>query len=579
MLENTTVQQPATENQIQVQRPTIKKTTNILPGHISGSMNGGHYKVMEYIPVMQGQEAHVLRGTIQFQTLTPLTPAYQKLRFTILACYVPNSAVMTDYEEFYAQKGGTSVTKIQELPNFKLQEYPIIGDNIGDGNATIIYNTQQWRDSFISSYIARPGVLTFGEEQDVEQTMYCSMPRYSALGARGYVCLWNHILRNKEYDEERVEYKGNTVTAQEMSNYMPVDNNLLDFYFGRAKRDNSYYTNYRTELQGIESIYPPNGMSADEALSNWMKWEQDYSQAKKMALDSQRSAWQILAEERGAKIALQGKPQIIGKKSFYLNYSSITQNSYNSNTEVEDKYRVMGFQGAFSYTNIDMPLFENITFEEDGIIHLIGICTAETVFTSGLNRQMLNVGALEVYRPELAENKQDVLYKIETRTSYALQAEMDSAENEIIGFKRRYSEYFSLPTCVNGDMMEAGYYKIASGNNEQELDLGYSDFGTIIDSNDTYQFYENNPEFIYMKNVWAGTMRKKIWLDYTDLQINKNLAVPANVRYTNGDGNANQGGISVDGQNQIIYVGELKLITTLPIDEAIKNDFLKWGEH
>lgn len=155
-MNNTNQQQPATTNQIQVERPNIEKVTVKLPGDVAGSFNGGHYKVIACLPVMQGQPVHALRGTISFQMLTPVSPAYQKLYCTIIAGWCPHSAVWPNWEKFYAQAGGTSVEKIKFMPNFNGKEYPWIEDT-NEMMGTYIYNTTQWRDSFISSYISRPG--------------------------------------------------------------------------------------------------------------------------------------------------------------------------------------------------------------------------------------------------------------------------------------------------------------------------------------------------------------------------------------------------------------------------------------
>lgn len=332
-------------------------------------------------------------------------------------------------------------------------------------------------------------------------------------------------------------------------------------------------------MQGLEAAYPPDNMNADASLINWMAWEQQYASAKKMADDVQRNPFDILAEERGSAVALQGKTAIIGKKTFTLNYSSITQNAYNNNEQIQDKYRVMGYQGAFSYTNIDMPLIENFTPEEEGNIHLIAVVTAETVFSSGINRIFLNIGAQDIYRPENAENKHDILYRTELQTSYTTENEWQARKNEAVGFKRRYSEYFSLPCNVNGDMTEEGYYRTGNDINGEnsEIDLNQVNLRIgQIDSNNTYQFFENNP--YSQKLSESRTMKKKIWKDYSDFQINKNLANPNEIKRTQYFSD-NEGGSFVDGQNQIFYVGKLEMITTLPINSAIKNNYQTWGEH
>lgn len=399
----------------------------------------------------------------------------------------------------------------------------------------------------------------------------------NALKLRGRVLIYNEKERNKEFDQEMPIYKGETVSQTEWESYLPKLEEYLDFYTMRAKRPDSYYTNYRTELQGFESPYPPSGLTPTNALIDWMRWEQDYSEAKKQAMDSQREVYSIMAEMYGAKELEERRVLTLGEKTFELNYASVTQNAYNDSA-ARNEFKVLGKQGAYSYTNIDLALYTAAEFKEPGYLHVIMTVWADTVFSSGIDRLELNVKALEQYRPELAESqKHDVLYKIETRTNYGTEADWQSAQGQVLGFKRKYSEYFKQNNSVSADMLNKpcfGYYH--EGGN---IDISQYDGDTEILPNNTYQFFEDNPD--YENEFRENTYEKKHWRDYTDIEINKNLAIMEDVIHTNAADyrGTNMGGIVLGGQNQIFMVGRIYTYADLPVDEAIKQDYLKWGEH
>ena len=94
--------------------------------------------------------------------------------------------------------------------------------------------------------------------------------------------------------------------------------------------------------------------------------------------------------------------------------------------------------------------------------------------------------------------------------------------------------------------------------------------------NNTYQFFELSAAYEYDQTEEIPITNKRIWLDYSDLMFNKNMAIrqPVYNFYEQQD----EGGIIVGGQNQIFMLGETYAITDMPIDEEIKNNFQKFGE-
>lgn len=58
-------------------------------------------------------------------------------------------------------------------------------------------------------------------------------------------------------------------------------------------------------------------------------------------------------------------------------------------------------------------MFQGVEFVEPGRVHLIAWVWAESVFEKAIDRRWLNVNALDEYRPDLVEQKEDVIYECE----------------------------------------------------------------------------------------------------------------------------------------------------------------------
>lgn len=561
---------PFTTNQIENQKENVPRTVNVLSGWIANSMNGGHNRTIHWKKVMAGERHREYRLKMNIKMLTPKTPTYQQLKATVRTYFVPNSRVWDNAEKYTAQKGGSTTEKIAEIPNLggKFLYYPAANVTTGESITTLLSNTTTWRDSFISSYVPRIGKT---QELNVmnDGLPYGYLPKISVLPLRGRIAIYNDYERNKEYEEERTEYKTDTVSEQEWESYLPYNvgndtnqiSNKIENLTMRAKKDNSYYSDYRTELQGFETMLPDAGDEGfdDNALLNWASWESKIAEARSQALNAQKNDWTIISELRGSKVLTEGKVQLIGKKTFNINYATITQSAYNTNQDIDANFQVMGQQGAYSYTEVNIPLYAGMEFVEEGYIHVIMTVTADTVYENGIDRNELNVTPLDEYRPDLLDDKKDVLYKIEMGTEHVTSQE---DYKEAIGFKRKYSEYFKLPNIIAGDMTTNDYYGYVNGTNyEQEK----------VITQKTFQFFENNPENFILDD---GTIiQKKIWKDYTDFHINKNQAIKNAVTVYAADN------YFINGQNQIFLVGIATCVAELPIDPSIAKNYTKWGEH
>lgn len=393
------------------------------------------------------------------------------------------------------------------------------------------------------------------------------LPAVNILPLRAVRAIKNDMWRNKEYDPIETEYKTTEVSTQEWQSYMPNNIEKLQNNILRARKNNSYYMNYRTELQGEETPLPQM-INEGATLLDWMSWEHKADLVRQETMDSQLNTWDVIARIRGSKKLTEGKVQLVGFRDFDINYSAITQNTYNNNQEIAEEFRVMGKQGAYSYTYLDMPIYGGYETVEEGIMIISIHVYADTIFETGWERTLLNINKEDQYRPELKDLKEDVIYKIESGTEYfaSIPGQNSVDYKEAFGFKRRFSELFKLPNVCQGDMCTEGYYRYGD-----DYDMAT---GNIQISNGTYQFSMPAIEKYYDKII-DKQMKLDIWKDYTDILINKNLAIPE-VAKVQIEENAF---ICLNGQNQLFYGGELELDCELPIDKDIIDDFTEYGEH
>lgn len=190
-------------------------------------------------------------------------------------------------------------------------------------------------------------------------------------------------------------------------------------------------------------------------------------------------------------------------------------------------------------------------------MHVIFNVFSENAFENGFERQWLNVGALDKYRPDLKDDKLDVLWAIES--------DGNANQSETTGFKRKFNEYFKLPNCIFADATNNNYFQILNDNGE------YTNGAQVI-TQKTYTFFEQDRETYQKPN--GMTVYKKIWKDYSDLMVNKNQAILNDIFQT-----GTEDGIIVQGQHQIFFVGEDYMATELPISSTIVENYTKWGEH
>lgn len=148
----------------------------------------------------------------------------------------------------------------------------------------------------MSSYIPRVGI-----GQQLNDNENIEAPPINALGLRGFVAIWNDGLRNKEYEEERMEYLGDTVGDNEFKKYFWTSSEDADFYTARARRNNSYYTNYRTSIAGYQEPAPqPNDFENwGEYAMNWANYEASFNEMRKQSELAQANPWMVAQKLSG----------------------------------------------------------------------------------------------------------------------------------------------------------------------------------------------------------------------------------------------------------------------------------------
>lgn len=573
-MENANQQTPATVNQISNAKPRIERSFRTAKGDIGGSLNGGHNRTIAWFRVMAGTKIESYKLPIKLKMLTPLSPAYQKLTAVANFYFVPDKRVFEESEEYYAQAGGTSKTKITKKPTLQGKKIPYVPTDEQSKNACLT-ETTLWRDTIISDYIPRVGYFELVNENEHEWARVqegAVMPDYDACLLRGRIAIWNDFERNKQYEPKAVEYKGNTVSETEWQSYLPFGESTYMFLSMRARRNNSYYMDYRVDAQGYE-IDPYDALQAgdEKAMVSWANVESQLAELRSQAENAEKNPWDIINEIYGTSRKLsEGKVQLLKRYTFPLNYASVTQNTYNNNTSIEPEYRVMGQQGAYSYTEevIQGPQYWEAI--EPGYIHVILTITADSVFERAFERTAMNVNWDDEYRPDMKDQKLDTLNYLEVESHIGANGIIGGGLGPI-GFKRKWNEYSKLPNVVKGDMTTFGYFQTGFDDHGYP----YSDNGVVL-SQGTHQFYEEN--VMGIGSILDDTLPlfyKDYYKDYTDLLINKNQAYKNDVTTFETYNND----IMIRGQNQIFYAGEQIAVLSLPIDDTIASNFTNWGEH
>ena len=545
----------------QVMNVTGKKPIaikNELQGKIETSFNAATIKPIAWKPIMAGEkiEKYSLSGTIRM--LTPFVPNMDALSLSIECYFVPHSRVWANAEKFTAAaaRNGIDIKSNVQIP----MTNPVIGYNDRGSGQSPRYipktDTTTWRDCPTSTYYPRLGS---GFRPTVSGTFAWTKTKCSVLPLRAFFALYNDIWRHKELDTELIEYKVDTVSTAERQRYFP-DTSLNNFRFcPRSRKKNNYYTNYRIAKEAPMVASGGGQMEiAQVSLTTHAEWQKRVAEARAEAINAQKTDWEIIAELRGSQVALEGKCQKIGHTEVGINFQQIASTTYGTDATIAPSQQALGQTGAYSYTTFNVDCCAYQQFKEEGTLHIVARANFNTFYMNGMSIFLTKENIDDFYRPELCELKDDTLKLHEMSTTYADGTPSDPVED--IGWKRKYSEYFKLPDCVNGDLTSGGWYDTHNNN-------------APILSKDYWTGGENT---VKAPDPALNLLLKQRHLDYSDLIVNRNLAVKQPI--TNANTDAYNGNAIVSGENQFFMDAIATCITTMPIDERIKTDFKNVGE-
>lgn len=543
-----------------------KSYNNVLKGIVGHTWNGGIIQPVAFKKVYGGTKIKNYKMKGQIRMLTPLVPLATKLTTTFKAFFVPNTRVWKNANKFTAQKGEIIGG---EEPWTYIDD--IFYANRDSGN---IMDTAEYRDSLLSAYY--PRIAT--QNKDIHSHKGYMQTQISLLPMRGYVAIYNDFIRHKELDPEIQEYNEDSAFAGtgkgELANYVPMQNaGKMDYLSQeentlqnnralkyRGLKRNNYYTNWRTNLVSSQIPGYMNALQPGTELATHIEWQKTIAQMRESAENAQLNDWDIIAKIRGTRPATQGKVVQLGEKSVGHNYSQVSQTVYNEATPNEN-FQSLGVTGAYSYTEFEIDLINYEEVIEDGYIHIIAQTTTDTIFSGGIDRELLNVKMEDQYRPELKDLKDDTFLELEIETTPMT---LVSEEFQNVGFKRKFSEAFKLPTIISGDLTREGFEEVSSGNQ--------------IPS-ESYWICQENLS-IKEKDTYDHDIEMHKWKDNTDYLINNTMALKQQtlaVNYPEGETTGNLGH-RILGKNQFKLIAECTMVADLPIDESIKTDFKSQGE-
>ena len=560
---------------VQTNNPIIKTPSHTdktygakLHGITATTFNAAMLQTVAFKRVMAGTEIENLNIKGEIRMLTPVVPISSPITATFRAFKVPNSRIWNEAEAYSAQK--------KNAPT----EEPFITafDLINSTTTTTINPTdsREYRESIAGMYY--PRIATGETNFTAPQIELMQEIKMSALPLRGYKAITNDFTIIKDFETKAQEYNSTVVNETEKLGYIPQYQYLIQptqtTLAGRgiknmaskcrgSKREN-YYTNYRSELNNTTNIGANAGFTDpynenNQTLQYHTEWQKIIAEKREIAENANKNDWEIVAEIRGARKVEDGKIQILGTKEIGINFTQVSQTAYNDSEITDENFQSLGTTGAYSYTQYDIDIVNYEEIKEDSFIHVLVQISVDTAYAGGINRELLNVSAQDMYRPEFKELKDDTMKSIELNTS----TQSLARKNE--GFKRRYNEMFTMPSHISGDFISTG----------------------VTDSN------TKNP--IASEAHWIGAY-EKAWIkdktgieiemlkfkDYSDEVINRSMALKMDLyafdnAYVTSPWQKNLS-YYIEGKNQFKLIAETTMKANLPIPEEIRSNRKYQGE-
>jgi hypothetical protein len=476
---------------------------------------------------------------IKMQPLSHVT--FDNLKLQMFAVYVPNTRVWNsfDADAFSSQKEDRYQSKIVSPPMITPGNPQVV--NLS-GTNTVTYTTTLWRDSIAYHYFGKEGLSSapFG---------------FNALYTRGYRAIWNDIFRDKIMNPALPEWNESIVTAAERNStfhygLVPETNPVIDRPSSSWSLQNcpsykSYWNNWR------HSVYSNNNAVDNTSLFTHVVSQQQIDEFRSQSENINKTDAEIIAEIRGTYIARQNQCYIIGQKTIDIDISLQPMTGDTSALQ-------LGADGALSYTYGSADIIsDTFSAPKDGIIHyLYYICAADSsVWQNGINVEHTKSNWSDFYRPSLGIIKDAPIYSREIN---------GNNDNSIVGYKRRYSEYFRHPVYIRGDFPQ--FTSSFSSTNSRTNTRGFATNNT----NDTVRISLPSTSDWNLLST-REEVGSPIWNRYDHV-----VHSLRRILLFNGGTLTTDEFVRRSSQTFYLY-GSVSLTIDQPIAESIKNEIIPYG--
>lgn len=126
-----------------------------------------------------------------------------------------------------------------------------------------------------------------------------------------------------------------------------------------------------------------------------------------------------------------------------------------------------GNLSAFGYTSNGGQLFPEITFLENGYVHVMAVVRHKNIYSSFLSRDNFRLSMLDFYQPQLCNISEQPVYLKEINP-------FSSTPDKAIGYQEAWAEYRYEPDYVTGYMRPGIDQSLALWNYADDFDSGFT---------------------------------------------------------------------------------------------------------
>lgn len=397
--------------------------------------HGGKLTPFGFYEYLAGAKVRNIRADFHV-LMEPIThPIFSKAKLRMFAAYVPNVRVYENAEKFTANKKSPYETSKPAWPMFNT-------GTLSGADVVYLSNSNAGGDGFITAPIRFYESTAF---RDTPFYCYKGIPRGNTttmMDIRGYRACYNDIFRDKLTVPPLPEWKGDTVTMEEVQDSIYYSgSSIIDFAesnacLQRAAVNTSYFTDYRAE------VYSDNSPVDNTTLYTHNVTQQQIAEFRAQAGNADLTDEEVIAQIRGTYVPKENMCYLIGSKTVDLDFTLQPQTSEGELS--------LGAEGAYSLTLCNLDLVDkDFSAPKDGYIHYFWDIITDTngILLDTTNIEQYKSSPDEFYRPDLAVVKDGPIFVKEISSYWA----SFLAEDAIMGWKRRYSEYFRHPVYIRGD--------------------------------------------------------------------------------------------------------------------------------